>query len=111
MKVRMRRSLALLVVLASCSRQPHVAKGEIDPDLLKTFAVAPQVMESAANPITKAKVALGRRLFSEQRLSKDQNISCNTCHPLDRYGADGKPRSVKRNAPSVYFAAGHISQF
>nr|HMN31687.1 cytochrome-c peroxidase [Caldilineaceae bacterium] len=59
-----------------------------------------------------------RTLWYDRRLSIDQQVSCNTCHLLDRYGVDGLPRSlghtglpVARNAQSVYNAAFHISQF
>lgn len=75
-------------------------------------------MLSASNEITEEKVALGRMLFYDERLSKGRNISCNTCHLLERYGVDGLPVSIghqqqkgTRNAPSVYYAAGHVIQF
>jgi cytochrome c peroxidase len=32
------------------------------------------------NPLTKEKVELGRKLFFDARLSRDQSISCATCH-------------------------------
>ncbi|MEZ4713221.1 MAG: cytochrome c peroxidase [Caldilineaceae bacterium] len=63
-------------------------------------------------------VNLGKMLFYDPRLSANQQMSCNTCHPLDRYGTDnlqvpfshdGTPG--QRNAQTVYNAALHISQF
>ena len=36
------------------------------------------------NPITVEKVALGRQLFSDKRLSRDGSISCSTCHNPNR---------------------------
>lgn len=106
-----------LVFLSGCdSRQPEAA--EVDPDLLKLFAPSPATLESETNPVTEEKAALGRMLFFETRLSKSQNISCNSCHILDRYGVDNQPVSTghsgqkgKRNAPTVYYAAGHAVQF
>jgi cytochrome c peroxidase len=75
-------------------------------------------MPSEANPITLEKVSLGRMLYYEPRLSKSQQISCNTCHMLDKYGVDGEPTSDghkgqkgDRNSPTVYNAAGHLAQF
>lgn len=63
-------------------------------------------------------VSLGRDLFHDQRLSVDDTVSCATCHPLDRHGADGLPRSRgvndrlgKVNAPTVFNAALHFVQF
>jgi cytochrome c peroxidase len=71
----------------------------------------------AAAP-TGAQVDLGRILYYEKRLSKNHDVSCNTCHLLDKYGVDGTPTSTGhkaqkggRNAPTVYNAAGHIAQF
>jgi cytochrome c peroxidase len=85
---------------------------------LALFAPLPILMESKDYPITLAKVNLGRKLFYEARLSRNHDVSCNTCHPLTRYGVDGLPTSVGhlgqvggRNAPTVYNAAGHIAQF
>ncbi|HEY4698600.1 MAG TPA: cytochrome c peroxidase [Gallionella sp.] len=40
------------------------------------------------------KVALGRRLFHDTRLSHDNTISCSTCHDLSKGGADGLPFPV-----------------
>ena len=48
-------------------------------------------MESGSNPVTEEKVALGRMLYYEKRLSKAQDIACNSCHLLDKYGVDPGP--------------------
>ncbi|MDX2149574.1 MAG: cytochrome c peroxidase [Bryobacteraceae bacterium] len=89
-----------------------------DPNALKMFKPLPQLMESAKNPLTEAKVKLGRMLFYEPRLSTAGDISCNSCHSLDKYGVDGKRFSEghkkqlgDRNSPTVYNAAGHHAQF
>jgi len=41
------------------------------------------------------KIALGEKLFREKRVSKDNTMSCNTCHQLDLAGADGLARSSR----------------
>jgi cytochrome c peroxidase len=94
------------------------AKGEIDPALLPAFGPLPAVMESKDNPLTEDKILLGRALYYEKRLSASNEISCNTCHLLDTFGADGRKTSEghkhqfgKRNSPTVYNAAGHFAQF
>jgi cytochrome c peroxidase len=63
-------------------------------------------------------VDLGRRLFHDTRLSGDNTVSCATCHPLEKGGADGLPRSLgvggalgSVNAPSVLTAAFNFRQF
>lgn len=67
---------------------------------------------------SEAQVALGRMLYFETRLSKNHDVSCNSCHGLDTYGVDNKPLSEghrgqkgTRNSPTVYNAAHHIAQF
>lgn len=66
----------------------------------------------------QAKIDLGRTLYYDTRLSKNQDISCNSCHQLDRFGVDGEPTSPghkgqrgSRNSPTSFNAALHISQF
>ncbi len=39
------------------------------------------------------KVILGKMLYFDKRLSKDGNISCNSCHNLNTYGVDNLPTS------------------
>ena len=43
------------------------------------------------NPLTPEKIALGRRLFFDQRLSADGTISCASCHKPELGFADGRP--------------------
>jgi len=82
------------------------------------FQVLPPEMDSETHPVTAARVALGRALYYETRLSKNQSISCNSCHDLAQYGVDGQPTSLGdtgerggRNSPTTYNAALHIAQF
>lgn len=62
-------------------------------------------------PADARKVALGRKLFHDPRLSKDGKISCATCHPLDHGGTDGQQhsrgsggRAAQLNTPTVFNA-------
>jgi len=70
--------------------------------------------------ITDKKVALGKQLFFEPRLSKSGIISCNTCHNLGLGGVDGVPAAVGHkwtanphhlNSPTVYNAVFFDAQF
>ena len=107
---------AFLMLGAACtSRKPGV---EVDSARLVIFKALPPVMDSAANPITEEKVVLGRMLYYDPRLSKGQDVSCNSCHELSKYGVDNQPVSDgdkgqkgTRNSPTVYNAAGHFVQF
>ncbi len=42
------------------------------------------------NPVTSAKIALGRALFSDPGLSSDRNVACATCHKPERAFSDGE---------------------
>ena len=131
------RSLALVLLLVggclSPQEQPEVKKPEptaeapkaAGPDArdLQTKAAAlfkplPAEVSAESNPVTPEKVSLGRTLYFETRLSKNHDVSCNTCHDLTKYGVDGLPTSTGhkaqkggRNAPTVYNAALHVAQF
>ncbi len=112
---------AVVLISVACGKKPEapaVTAVEIDPLNLQMFQPLPELMRSDENPITDEKVALGRMLYYESRLSKSQEISCNSCHMLDRFGVDGQPTSDghkgklgDRNSPTVYNAAGHFVQF
>ena len=64
------------------------------------------------------RAALGERLFHDPQLSKDDTVSCATCHDLERGGDDGRPVSVgvgdsmgAVNAPTVFNAGFNFKQF
>jgi len=70
--------------------------------------------------ITPEKVALGKTLYFEPRLSKSGIISCNTCHNLGLGGVDGVPAATGHNwtanphhlnSPTVYNAVFFAAQF
>jgi cytochrome c peroxidase len=73
----------------------------------------PPVPVPADNPMSAAKVALGRKLFFDRRLSRNDTISCAMCHVPEQgfasnevataVGIEGQ--TVRRNAPTIYNAA------
>lgn len=101
------------------------AEPAVDPAVValaeRAAAVIRPLPASAPHPkgeATAAQIDLGRMLYYDTRLSKNQDISCNSCHMLDRFGVDGEPTSPghkgargDRNSPSVYNAALHFVQF
>ena len=48
----------------------------------------------ADNPLTKNKIELGRLLFFDKRMSKNNTISCSTCHIPSLAFTDGQPVSA-----------------
>lgn len=94
------------------------APAELQSRAAQVFAVLPAEAASEKNPVTDAKITLGRMLYYDARLSKNQDVSCNSCHQLDRFGVDGEATSPghrgqrgDRNSPTVYNAAFHVAQF
>ncbi len=72
----------------------------------------------ADNPLTAAKIVLGRQLYFDTRLSLKNTISCNTCHNLKTGGVDQRALSTgalgkagRRSTPTVLNAAYQSVQF
>ncbi len=72
----------------------------------------------ADNPMSKAKIELGAQLFFDARLSKDNTVSCNSCHDVTKAGVDNLSFSKGvggqlggRNAPTVWNSAFLSVQF
>ncbi|MEE4298911.1 MAG: cytochrome-c peroxidase [Pseudomonadales bacterium] len=70
------------------------------------------------NPTTAEKVALGRTLYFDPRLSSNGTVSCNSCHNVMANGSDNRAVSAGvegqlggRNAPTVWNAAFKPTQF
>lgn len=109
--------LALVVVLCvGCAEQQIGPLPDPFPDVPSSF---PPVPVPADNPITPAKVALGKALFFERRLSSDGTIACASCHLPSRSFADA-PNQVsrgvggalgQRNAPTLINVAYRTSFF
>ena len=64
------------------------------------------------------KIALGKKLYHEKKLSINNTISCNSCHGLDTFGVDNEVTSPGhdgtrggRNSPTTLNAALHFRQF
>mgnify|MGYP001037739784 CR=1 FL=1 len=97
---------------------PPLKLVELSPAVLSVLGMLPAEATPTDYKITEDMITLGRMLFYEPRLSATQDMSCNTCHVLGRYGVDGLQLSlsgsgklVKRNTPTVYNAAFHMAQF
>ena len=74
--------------------------------------------EPADNPTTPAKVALGKMLYHEPRISANGVVSCNSCHNVMGGGDDNRSGSIGvrdqvggRSAPTVWNSAFNSVQF
>lgn len=70
------------------------------------------------NPTNDARIALGRKLYFETRLSRDGTVACATCHDVTRgftdrrNTAEGISEQIgQRNSPTTLNAAFFTSQF
>ena len=70
---------------------------------------ASQVTGLDKNPLTRAKIELGRQLYFDPRLSADATVSCASCHdPAQGYGANTRTglgirgQAGGRNSPVSY---------
>ena len=68
----------------------------------------PKIIVPEDNPLSEAKIELGKKLFFEKLLSRDSSISCATCHNPKYAFTDGlekakgiKDREVSRNTPTL----------
>ncbi len=73
----------------------------------------PELPAPANNPMTPAKIALGDKLFHDDRFSSTGEVSCSTCHDIDK-GFTDSPLSTSegilgltgtRNSPTTTNAA------
>ena len=114
----MKASIPSLLLLGLISSPVAKAETEVNRAMLGMFQPIMEAAENPENPLTDAKVDLGRMLYYDTRLSKNSTVSCNSCHDLASFGDDGLATSKGidaqlggRSAPTVYNAAIHIAQF
>jgi cytochrome c peroxidase len=113
----MKKATTITVAVLALIAQPVLADAVSD-SFLMMFKPLPSEAPSPDNELSEAKINLGRMLYYENRLSKGEKLSCNSCHMLDKYGQDNLPFSPGhegkvggRSSPSTYNAAIHIAQF
>ncbi len=123
--------VAIMMIAASCgndstsAKKAKVKEEPISPedqllwvDAQKHFEPIKGNVENPENSISDEKVALGKMLFYDTRLSKTGNNSCNSCHNLASFGVDNESFSTGdagkkggRNSPSVLNSAFASMQF
>ena len=85
----------IMALLVSCNRTPRTA--EFQPEVLPLPAqltTYEPMSVPADNPLTPEKVALGRQLFFDERLSGDGSRSCYSCHVCEKGLTDGLAKAV-----------------
>lgn len=75
-------------------KQREVEKAQLGPYEWSLPAGFPLPNVPPGNPMTAEKVALGRHLFYDKRLSLNQTQSCATCHQQQLAFTDGRARGL-----------------
>src|SRR5262245_61458776 len=91
-------AIILLLFLTSCGPAPQPAEKAAEPAPAPPPAnVGPlgEMAIPADNPMTPERIALGKQLFFDKRLSKSGNTSCETCHVPEKGWTDGEVLSKK----------------
>ncbi len=94
------------------------------PGMSQSETYTPPATEQPITPIPDSlaldarKVELGRRLFHDKRLSRNDTVSCASCHDMRRAGSDGQSVAVgverqmgTVNSPTVLNSAFNFRQF
>jgi len=102
------RILIILVVLLSLSSLTIIKLKNSKGVFKRLPSYFPKMDIPEGNKITKSRVALGKKLFFDKRLSIDGTIACNTCHHPAKAFADNQAitpgvqgRLGTRNAPTL----------
>ena len=111
--------LAVVVFIAGCKKNRETAGGftpEIQP-LPQQLTTYEPMQVPADNPLTPEKVALGRQLFFDERLSGDGSRSCYSCHVCEKGLTDGLPKAIgafnkqlPRSSPTLW-NVGYYKEF
>jgi cytochrome c peroxidase len=117
-----RRLVLVLLPLAAALSAGAIARRAAAEDPLaawrEAFARPSAIPAPPGNPVTPEKVALGRALFEDTRLSGDGTTACATCHDpalsfsdgvARRPGHDGEP--LPRRTPSLWNLAWGLTFF
>ncbi len=119
MKTVLTLAIATTSIISASSLTDDAKNAGLTPIPASTSELM-KLIDNPKNPITDAKVELGKKLFFDPRLSKSQIISCNFCHNLGEGGDDGVEASIGHkwtanphhvNAPTVYNAVFFEAQF
>jgi len=59
-----------------------------------TYKELLKVIDNPNNPMSREKIALGKELFFDRRLSRDKTLNCASCHILEEGGDDNIPTAI-----------------
>lgn len=102
----------LCFLVASCQNEKVISGGNEDPMVQIRIDHFPDMELEEGKELTPKRIALGRKLFFDPILSRDQTISCATCHLPHLAFSDGQTVAIGiegrrhfRNSPSLFNVA------
>ncbi len=112
-------SLVAAALASSVCLAGIVHADELRNEALELFRPVPSTTPAVSdNPITPDKIALGKALFFDPRMSASGVFSCNSCHNLATGGDDNLETSIghgwqkgPRNAPTALNSVFNEAQF
>ncbi len=112
-------SVALCVLSAGSAVASDPVPADLRQTALEIFRPLPSTVPAVRdNRITPEKIALGKALFFDPRMSASGVFSCNSCHNLGTGGDDNLETSIghgwqkgPRNAPTVLNSVFNVAQF
>jgi cytochrome c peroxidase len=120
------RKISLLLIcfsLLGCGKNTVPISGTSTPASPKSASLPTELAGyepmtiPADNPMTAEKIALGKQLFFDERLSLDGSKSCYSCHVCEHGLTDGLPKAIgaenkplTRNSPTLW-NIGYHQQF
>lgn len=83
------RKSALVLLLVCGTGFTSLLLGGAEPTPATSPLGLPAVKHPADNPSSAAKIELGKQLYFDPRLSRDNTVSCATCHDPDKGWSNG----------------------
>jgi cytochrome c peroxidase len=112
-----------LITIVICANAFHCGPSEetkaLQERAKKTFGALPTSMPGSEND-TPERIALGKKLYFEKKLSANDQQSCNSCHNVEGKGAGvdnlatspgAFGKNGDRNSPTTLNAGFHLAQF
>jgi cytochrome c peroxidase len=100
-------------ILSDNALREKALSGQMLP-IPRTYSDLLRVIDNAENPMSREKIALGKKLFFDKQLSQDKTINCASCHKLNEGGDDnlataighqGQANPSHLNSPTVLNSA------
>jgi len=111
-------AIPVLLAMSGCSTVPKeepVDSAQVQPPSIPGYEA---MSVPADNPMTQAKIELGKMLYYDKRLSGDGSRACYSCHVKENGLTDGKPTAIgayeaklPRSSPTLWNIGFHKAYY